>query len=215
MSRSNARVIDLSHTLKSGMKVYPGTPFPKIEKRTRIEKDGFEETEFCITSHIGTHIDAPLHMLKEGSSLADFPPDKFFGRAVAVSVSNNEHISYADIEPFLSVFKVTDYVIFNTGWYQHWESEIYFRNFPLFDTDVVKTLIQFPLKGIGIDMPSVDPIDSEDFKNHMLLFKADMIIIENLTNLNQLSKDTFTFACFPIKYLCADGAPVRAVAIYS
>ena len=38
------RVIDLTHTIKENMPVYPGTGTPKLEPANTYEKMGFQET---------------------------------------------------------------------------------------------------------------------------------------------------------------------------
>ena len=68
-------------------------------------------------------------------------------------------------------------------------------------------------KGIGIDAISIDPIDSFELPMHRIVLGAGLVIVENLTNLEQLIDRTFRFAALPLKYENADGAPVRAVAL--
>ena len=67
-------------------------------------------------------------------------------------------------------------------------------------------------KGIGVDAISIDPIDSFELPMHRIVLGAGLVIIENLTNLEQLVGHVFRFAALPLKYENADGAPVRAVA---
>jgi len=69
------------------------------------------------------------------------------------------------------------------------------------------------LPGIGVDVASVDPIDADTFRIHGILFAANFVIVENLTNLDRLPRGTlFTFAALPLPIRDADGAPVRALA---
>ena len=70
----------------------------------------------------------------------------------------------------------------------------------------------FELKGLGLDTISADDADTRDFYVHKELLKADTIIIENLTNLENLPQTLFGFMCFPMLFKDADGSPVRAVA---
>ena len=86
-------------------------------------------------------------------------------------------------------------------------------HFPSLSVEAVETLLKFNLKGIGLDVPSIDSIDSPDYPNHNLVLSQEMIIIENLTNLKDLTGVDFTFAAFPLKVKDGDGSPVRAIAI--
>jgi len=74
-------------------------------------------------------------------------------------------------------------------------------------------IAQSPLKGIGLDAPSVDSMKAEQYVIHHMLFKAGKIIVENLNRLEQLIGKDFYLSVFPLKVRQADGMPVRAVAI--
>ena len=80
------KIIDLSHDISSDMAVYPGAELPKIKKLACIEENGYRERKFTFSSHIGTHIDAPSHMLKNGHSVTDLNINHFFGNAVLVNL---------------------------------------------------------------------------------------------------------------------------------
>ena len=72
--------IDLSHTFESHMPVYPGDPEPETTQIAFIEKDGYNDFQVKTGMHVGTHIDAPLHMINEGVRIPELPLEKFFGR---------------------------------------------------------------------------------------------------------------------------------------
>ena len=69
-------------------------------------------------------------------------------------------------------------------------------------------LIEKKVKIVGVDMASPD---DEPFPVHKKLLGAGVLIIENLTNLDQLEDKDFTVYALPIK-LQIDGAPVRVIA---
>lgn len=66
------RVIDLTHTIKENMPVYPGTDPPKLIPANSYEQDGFKETLLQMYTHTGTHMDPPAHILKEGQHWMNF-----------------------------------------------------------------------------------------------------------------------------------------------
>ena len=88
-------------------------------------------------------------------------------------------------------------------------------DYPVLSNGACKWLASFDLKGIGVDTISVDVMDSKKMENHQTILKKEMLIIENLTNLNRLTRDKFLFTCFPIKFQNSDGSPIRAIAIYN
>ena len=82
------KVIDLTHTIKEGMPVFPGTEPPKLDAASTFEKDGFRETLLTMYSHTGTHMDAPAHVREDGITLDKFGADKFVGKAIVVDCSD-------------------------------------------------------------------------------------------------------------------------------
>lgn len=53
------RVIDLTHTIKEDMPVYPGTGTPKLLPANSYEENGFKETLVSFYSHTGYARDPP------------------------------------------------------------------------------------------------------------------------------------------------------------
>ena len=75
------KVVDLTQPLYSGMPVYPGDPEVKIEKVQTIDKEGWDLQALCLSSHLGTHVNVPAHMVKDGKTLDDYPLERFWGKA--------------------------------------------------------------------------------------------------------------------------------------
>ncbi len=212
------KIVDLTHKLNSEITVYPGTEKPIFRQSHTVEKDGFAEQKITLYTHTGTHIDAPSHMLSDGVSLDKMPLDKFTGKAICIDCTDNsgENIDIVKIIPYSKLINELDFVLFRTGWSEKWKTEEYFNNFPVLSKDACKWLCSFNLKGIGFDTISIDSIDGPlGMSNHHTVLKSNMIIVENLTNLDQLDNSIFMFSCFPLKIQNADGSPVRAIATYN
>ena len=100
------KYIDLTHTFKQNMPVYPGDPIPELSQVAFIDKDGYNEFQIKTGMHVGTHMDAPLHMLQSGKKLSDYLPEHFFGKGhlievrdgnTDISLLENGNISKGDI----------------------------------------------------------------------------------------------------------------------
>lgn len=205
------KVVDLTHTISTETPVFPGTPGVKIKTFATVEKDRFREKLFQITSHVGTHMDAPAHMLTDGRFLDDFPLDAFMGSAVVVDVRNTAN---KELGPeLLDGISEMDFILFRSGWSAKWGSPEYFESYPYPGEALAEALVTRGVKGIGLDTISADAADSHDFKTHHILLQSEILIIENLTNLEALPDTPFEFYAFPLKTAQADGDPVRAVAI--
>ncbi|MBB6481564.1 cyclase family protein [Spirochaeta isovalerica] len=208
------KLIDLTHTLSEDMPVYPGTEKPVFLKGNTIEEDGFAEKKITMFSHTGTHMDAPAHLMAGRPSLDDFPIDKFSGRACLFDFSGQDSktIDIADLTVIEPVLEHCDFLLIRTGWDRFWGTEQYFSDFPVLTEQAALWLSKVPLKGIGIDAISVDPVETTDFTVHRKLLNKNFVIIENLTNLDRLPEYGFSFSAYPLKIQSADGSPVRAVA---
>lgn len=211
------KVIDLTQTITNGMPVFPGTEAAKLETANTFEKDGFRETMLRITSHTGTHMDAPFHLFSHRTALDDMAPSRFVGKALVVDcrdVPEGGSIGMEYIERVRPLAEQAEFLLFLTGWSRYWGQETYFGAYPVIDMEVCQYLRDSGKKGAGFDTIGIDPVADMELPRHkMLLSERDMVILENLTNLEQVGKELFLLAALPLKYQNADGAPIRAVAI--
>ncbi|HKI88699.1 MAG TPA: cyclase family protein [Draconibacterium sp.] len=206
------KIFDLSHKLNNQTPVFPGTVQPRFEPAATIDKDGYRETHLNFESHLGTHIDAPAHILETGATLDQMPVSAFTGKAIIVEIPKNT--TYIE-KSFLLLFKEelteADFILFKTGWYNKWGSNEYFSNFPVLAEEAATWLISFKLKGIGFDAISADQVESSVLPIHHIILENGCIIIENLNFPEKLKANEGEFSCFPLPYESADGSPVRAV----
>lgn len=209
------KVIDLTHNICAEMPVYPDTEQPIIQKVKTFQMDGYRESKLMMSSHTGTHIDAPAHMLSNGKYLNSLDISYFIGNATIIDLSkeNIRLINVDRLKSFVDKIKNVEFLIIRTGWSKYFGNEKYFEDFPSLSEESAKWLAEFKLKGIGIDAISIDDMKSTTFSNHNILMKNNIIIIENLTNLHSIDEEYFTLSILPLKYENADGSPVRAVAI--
>ncbi|MEJ8553296.1 cyclase family protein [Tepidibacter sp. Z1-5] len=207
------KVVDLTHVIHPNMPVFPGTEAPVFEAANTIEKDNFCEMKMIMYSHTGTHMDAPAHMLKDGDTLDRMGVDRFVGKAIILEFKDKKHIELKDILKYEDKIAKSDFVIIKTGWSKFWGEKQYFEEFPSISVDVANWLVEFNLKGVGVDAISIDDMKSTSFEVHKTLMKNNLIVIENLTNLEDVEVEFFTLAVLPLKTLNADGAPIRAIAV--
>ncbi|MFD1292590.1 cyclase family protein [Lutibacter holmesii] len=205
-------IIDLTHKLKNKITVYPGSIAPNFEKGSTIEKDGFAEINITMSTHTGTHIDAPAHLIPNAKSLDQFSVEKFIGPAIVIDCSKQKEISLDLLKVKEDELKLVDFVLFYSGWQNKWNSEKYFDEFPTLTIDAVKWLAKLNLKAVGFDAISVDKMTDELLPNHHVLLKKEILIIENMTNLDKLIAKKFELNCIPLKIENSDGSPIRAFA---
>ncbi|MCF8366712.1 MAG: cyclase family protein [Bacteroidales bacterium] len=210
------KLSDLTHTLETGMPVFPGDTAPTFKKVLTHKSDGVQVTRMDMATHHGTHIDCPLHFIENGKATDNSDLKNFFGKAILLDCTNfrnGEEIPVGHIQKTEINWEGISWVIIHTGWYKLWGTPEYLHHFPVLSVEATKFLKSKNLKGIGLDVISLDAIDSVDFPNHNIILGSGLYIIENLTNLHSISKQQFTLSALPLKIKNGDGSPVRALAI--
>ena len=199
--------IDLTHTFITDMPVFPGDSPVEFRQISAIHNAGYTNTQITTNMHVGTHIDAPYHMLVGSKKLSDFPVEKFIGRAHILDARGKNSL---DVELLENIkFKPGDSLLIVTGWGHEFRNPNYF-DLQLTITDNFATrLIEEKIKMFGLDAASVD---TPPHAIHKLLLGAEILIIENLTNLEALLEyKTFELVALPLK-MAADGSPARVIA---
>lgn len=195
------KFVDLSITVNENTPLYPGDKSPKITPEGSYDKTGFLDHYVSFNNHIGTHIDAPVHIFADGKSLDQIPLEQFTGRGVCVNVENKtfslEILKQADI-------REGDIVLLHTGMSERLFEADYYKSYPQIPVEVAQYLVDKKVKMVGVDMGGVD----HDFSIHKLLLKNEVLIIENMTNLGGLEGKKFKVYAFPIKFQL-DASPVR------
>lgn len=209
------RIIDLTQTISPTMPVFPGTAQPTLRTATTIANEGFRETELCLYSHVGTHMDAPAHILPGKHTLDSLPAEQFVGNALVIDCRQvHGSITMELLAPVRQLADQAAFLLFYTGWDVYWHLPRYFEGFPVLAPEVARYAAQSGKKGVGMDAISVEPVDAAGLPiHHMLLGTNRMVIIENLKNLDQLGAGLVSFMALPLKFENADGAPVRAVGL--
>lgn len=208
------QVLDLTHTITDAMPCWPGTPQVSLTPLATLEHDGFRETMVSMSSHVGTHLDAPAHLLPDGATLDSLPPSQYVGKATVLDCCNRGSISLAMLQSYTALLSRVEFVLLYTGWSRYWKTPDYFDHYPVLCPDAASYLASLHLKGLGIDAISVDAFTDAEYPIHRILLDSGMIIMENLRNLRGLCGREFLLTAAPLKLRSADGAPARVLAIF-
>ena len=199
--------IDLTRRFTQDMPVFPGDPSAKLVQIARIGKDDYNMYCLCSGMHAGTHIDAPLHMIPGGKFICDVPVLRFFGRGRLIDARGRRCIA-ADLLQAANL-SAGDIVLILTGWYHHFGDDTYYSDFPELTPDIARQLVEIGVGIVGLDTPSPD---RSPFVVHKILLSAEVLIIENLTNLEALiGIGEFDVVALPANMQC-EAAPVRVIA---
>ncbi|MDB5238262.1 MAG: hypothetical protein JWM46_532 [Candidatus Kaiserbacteria bacterium] len=198
--------IDLTLSFTDDMPVDPGDPKSELKQIADIASAGYVDHLLHTAMHVGTHIDAPLHMLDGGKRITDFVADKFFGRGVLIDVRGAASIGADALAN--GALQKGDIVLFLTGFSEKFRTPDYYDKHPEITPEAAEVLVAAGVSIVGMDMPSPD---RPPFHTHRILLGKDILIIENLTNLEELIGKEFDVIALPAK-LEAEAAPVRVVA---
>jgi kynurenine formamidase len=199
--------IDLTHEFRGGMPTYPEDPVPTLSERATLERDGYVDHLLTTGMHVGTHIDAPAHMIHGGKRIHEYGPEAFFCSATIIDVRGQKTID-ADTLSSIKILPHSAVLLF-TGHASQFHANTYFTDHPLITESCAQALIDAGVSMLGIDSPSPD---SPPFAVHKLLLSHNILILENLTNLDRLlGAKTIELIALPL-FINTDAAPVRAVA---
>ena len=207
------KYLDLTREILNDSRPYPGDPPVILTPEAVIERDGFQVRNLSFSSHQGTHIDAPAHVMPGGMVLNDFPLEIFSGPARVLKLGQmgpRTAITREMLEAFDSEFQGCERMLFSAQW-----DGDFFEDAPFFTTAAARWLVgHAELLMLGFDWPSPDEYGDEDLTIHRIFLSKGLIFVENLTNLEKLPA-RFTLAAFPLSLKDAEGAPVRAVAAWN
>ena len=211
------KLLDLSHPLEHGQLNFPFDPKISVVVHNTVESIGYNITELSLSSHQGTHLDAPFHFYNDGRTLDQMTLDQFYGPALLVDLAPGSHLpaktplTVEMFEPFESLFVEGAKVIYRTGWDRMFGKPEFFSDFPTLTLEAAQWMADRRIGLIGMDTPTPS---TEWLECHHILLHPDveMVIVEGLTRLEELP-DSFTFIGFPMNIKGRDGSPIRAVAV--
>jgi arylformamidase len=205
--------IDLTHTISAEMTYFPGTPPPVLKKFCTIEQDGYTELELSITTHTGTHIDAPAHILKHGRRLEEYEISYFIGKAVSIDCTSCKSITKELLEDNRILSDGVNFLILKTGWAKRWGSDEYLRNFPALTQKAAEYIVSLGLRAVCMDTISADRIEDISLPIHNTLLGGGVLIAENLNIPEDFPCDNpVDLWIIPLKIANSDGSTIRVFA---
>ena len=205
---------DLSQPIESGMPIFPGDPEPVIQLAEGALPP-WRVSSLHIGSHTGTHIDAAAHFFAQGTTIDQYPLERFILTGVCISIEGLDPDQPLTSEPFDEIgvhISKGGAVLIRTGWDRYWGQEAYLHH-PYLTLQAANRLVLAGVGLVGIDALNVDSTTHGTDDVHQVLLRADTMIVENLRGLEQLEPGTkYHFSFLPLKLRDLDGSPIRAVA---
>lgn len=206
------RVIDLSLAVNNDL------AGADISVAKRLETEGWNATTLSLYSHCGTHMDAPRHFLPDGATLDQQDLSVCVGKATIVNLAPaapRQLIGVEDIGELAESIEPGARLLFRTDWHKRFGTPEYRNELPRISLALAEWLVEREVAMIGVEPPSVADVNNmaELTEVHQTLFRGNVLIVEGLANLDQITTSTVDFIALPMKIIGGDGSPVRAIAI--
>lgn len=209
-------IYDLSVTLSTYMPIWPTNPLVDIKPVGTVARDGYCVETYFSATHTGTHIDAPAHMLENGTTVDELDLKRLVGEGYVIRPNiKGKEITLDLIKPKWKPEYDGKIILINTGWDKKrgFTKEFQF-DFPGIAMDTVDFFVEHKVKVIGIDTLGIEPFDHEDFRVHKALLPHGLAFIEDLAGLDQLEEGKkYLIAALPLKIHKGSGSMARVVAM--
>jgi arylformamidase len=196
------KIIDVTRPLIAGMLVYPGDAVPSF---SQADLGRYLISDVHLSSHTGTHIDAPAHYLRSGDTIDTIPLDHIIGSCRVIDLSGTESttITATDLEGTLRGVKR---LLIKT-WFSG--KDTFTENYPSLGYDAACCITDFGIECVGIDSPSIESFNC-DGSVHRRLLGNGCIIIE-LLNLSHVVAGDYEMVALPLRLAGLDGSPSRVI----
>jgi arylformamidase len=199
---------DVTVPLAPGVPVYPEDPPFSIEAVQRLGSAPCNVSRMSLTTHTGTHVDAPAHFLAGGGTVDQLPLEILMGKTRVVEVLARERVGRADLEAHDLRDDIR--VLLKTRMSGQMLKQAFQEDHVYLSRDAAVYLAQAGIKLVGFDYLSIDRSGAEVFPAHHVLLEAGVVILEGL-DLSEVSPGEYDMACLPLRVAGGDGAPARVV----
>lgn len=209
MPRSG-EVIDVSVFMQPGMPQWAGEELLTTQALAALPEDEVNVTLLTMTTHTGTHVDAPRHFIVDGKTLDQIPLERWVGPCIVADFSHvtaditADDLERANLPPGLTrlVLKTPN----SDLWRAH--PETFVEDFIAVAPSGAHWLVERQIGLVAIDYLSVGSIGPEGVETHRILLGNDVVVVEGL-NLSEVPAGPYELLCFPLNLFGVDGAPAR------
>jgi arylformamidase len=192
---------DVTRPLVSGMLVYPGDIEPSFVQQ---DHGKYLISDLHMSTHTGTHIDAPAHYLKTGGTIDTIPLDSLVGTCRVIDSGQNKGlISREQLAGRLGNEKR---ILIRTSFSG---KTLFESSYPSLSIEAAEYLVSCGVTCIGIDSPSIESYNC-DGTVHCHLLRNNCIIIE-LLDLTGVPEGVYEMTALPLRLAGLDGSPARVI----
>jgi len=207
------KIYDISLPIFPGLVVWPDNP-PVVFNKVLDQARGDVATVSAITlgAHTGTHLDAPVHFLPDGTGVDTLALEALCGPAWVCALPQATALT-AEVFEHSAIPAGTTRLLCHTRNSELWAAGVndFKTDYVAVTADGAQWLVDHDIRVIGVDYLSVAPY-ADPITPHAILLRAGVIPVEGLT-LSGIAPGAYQLYCLPLKLVGADGAPARAMLV--
>jgi len=210
------RLVDLSLDIYDKAPTFWPDPKTAVLPHLKVENLSYNITQVIMSTHLGTHLDAPFHFFDDGVTVENLDVRRGLGPAWVLDLTHKkakEEITVADMEAFGDKIGKGSRLIFHTGWDKQFPEPHYFSDQPPLGIETCKWLAEKGVICVALDMPTTYPAEYIDTHHALLNADAQVLIIEGLRGLERLQGEQVILIALPLRIRGRDGSQTRAMAI--
>lgn len=205
------KIFDITPKISPRLAVWPGdVPFRRDVALAFAQGHHLELSSVQATLHLGAHADAPSHYHAEGATIEARDPALYLGPAQVVRVRGLAPGSRVTKDDLRGREIRAPRVLFDTASYP--DPDRWNGDFNSLSTELLEYLADEGVRLVGIDTPSVDPMDCKTLDAHAVLYRRDLAVLEGLV-LRDVPEGEYTLIAPPLRLEGADASPVRALLV--
>jgi arylformamidase len=206
----NRSWIDISTPVHEGMPVWPGDPAPRFERvMDQNNGDVCTVTRVAMGAHTGTHMDAPLHFLRNSASIGQMPVEATVGPARVIGISDRKAIRRAELLSYS--IQRGERILFRTANSERdWGHLPFDEDFVFIARDAAVYLVECGVRSVGVDYLSVGGFREDAVETHVALLGNGVWVMEGLV-LSAVRPGDYELVCLPLNWVGVEGAPARAI----
>ena len=209
-----SRIVDLSMDIYDKAPTFWPDPKTAVVEHLKIENLKYNITQLIMSTHLGTHIDAPFHFFDNGKTVDQLDLRKGFGPAWVLDFTKKGPkavITRAELEKHEDKITSGSRIIIHTGWDKIFPDNRYFSDCPGLDLEACQFLADRKIVCLALDMPTV--FGPEYVQVHHALLGAEVLIVEGLAHVADLKSERVFLVALPLRIRGRDGSPCRVIAI--
>ncbi len=220
---SYQRVIELSYVIHPGKERRPFSVelvgADQIDSTLhRSEGQWYVMGNLNFTAHVGTHIEAPFHCLPNGEDLSKIGAERLIGDAVVLDLQGlpfQHKITLAEFQAAAAKaggIRRGDILLCHTGYSRYYGTDDYARR-PGFERAALEWMVEQGVKLMGVDMSGIETREAPNNAYHTILLSRGIPLIENMTNMEALSRSRVMVFALPLAVEGLEAIPLRVIAL--